>query len=179
MKTSISVSVVHLGKKNWTDILGMQILAMASILSITSAAPSSAGAAAQKSTGFIIAYDVADCLDTDDARQLDLPEGECVKINAPSFLSFRGRLHQPLLSSSAQMLKHTVGGNRVRCPTGQEGTLSAFERADCTGESIGIPKLFGQGTSSNCLNSVFVPSLDSGGGKGLAAQSAKFTCVKS
>lgn len=161
------------------DILATHILAIASLLSITGAVPSpAAAAAAAKPSGFIITYLLQNCLEDLDPRQFALPQGECVKINDPSFPSFRGRLHQIFLDSSAQMLKYTIGGNQVRCPTGTEGTLSAFERADCTGESVNIPKLFGKGTSSKCLNSVFLPSLNSGEGDDLEAQSAKFSCVK-
>ena len=84
---------------------------MATILSVTGAAPSPAGAAAAKAQpkGYILIYALTEC-DTAGSldAQIDLPEGECRKatgINSPEFFSFEGKLDPVVLVSSAQMLK--------------------------------------------------------------------------
>ena len=68
----------------------MQILALAAILSFTSAAPSPAGAAAAEPEGYIISYDNEICEEAEDsgATQTVLTEGKCMDIEA--FYSFKG-----------------------------------------------------------------------------------------
>ena len=66
------------------------MLAMAAILSITSAAPSPAGAAAAKPEGYIITFNNEICEEVEDSegKRTVLPENECIDIAA--FYSFRG-----------------------------------------------------------------------------------------
>ena len=77
------------------------------------------------------------------------------------------------------ILRHFLAGTQdPKCPEGTKPTVSAFEGVGCTEQSLGTPELAANEAPSACINSVFVPSVGSGEGLDINAQSAKFSCVK-
>lgn len=93
MKISTKVSDIHVQGNRWTDIITTtQLLVFASVLSIASAAPSPATAAAAKPDGNIFVYNRLSCEDTGGkSRPFDLTEGNCTATDR--FRSFRGTYH--------------------------------------------------------------------------------------
>ena len=175
MKTFTSVHFIHLWNRSWTDILAPQILALASLLSITSAAPFPAAAAA--SAGYIVVYDVVACPEAENITPVhyELPEGSCVDIS-PAFLSFQGKTSfEALKVAQSAYSRAFPGGLSTACPAGTTATVFGFEGIGCTETSHATSTLPANHAFSACINTVFLPS--SGEGVDVAAQSAKFSCV--
>ena len=94
MKNFITVHNVRSEENSWTNILITQLMAFTAILSIGSAAPSPAAAAAAKPQGYIDAFHDIGCLEGkfDEADQAGLTQGGCANFDNV-FSSFRGTHH--------------------------------------------------------------------------------------
>ena len=131
-------------------------LSLSSILSLAAAA------ATPPPAGYAILYTLADCIQAYSAtglvnpRRIALPEGSCVDVDFPLFLSCQG-------------------GVEVPCPSDQKGQALAFLDKGCTGPSpVSSGLLPPNGARGDCQEVLLGSSLDNPqvGGKSLF-----FICV--